>query len=191
MKFNVIRTKHNGKEGKNFRLVREHGNDDYLFLHFKTPTIFTLSGKTTHIFPGTCIILAPKTPHSFYPDNCELIHDWMHFIPDSEKDFSDLKIDINSFFVLNDSNFITSSVKKCEFELLYKDAFYEELISSEVFSMFIKIKRQLSESISGYHANSFRSLRLEIYREPNQYQDIESMAKKVNLSRSRFTVQGA
>ena len=140
MKFNVIRTKHNGKEGKNFRLSREHGNDDYLFLHFKTPTIFTLKGETTYIQPGTCIILSPKTPHSFYPDNCELIHDWMHFMPDCEKDFSDLKIDINSFFVLNDSNFITSSVKKCEFELLYKDRFYEELISSEVFSMFIKIK---------------------------------------------------
>jgi len=188
MKFNVMRTKHNGKENPSFRLVREHGTDDYLFLHFKTPTVFTLFKETRHILPGTCILMPPKTPHSFYPEDCVLIHDWIHFMPYDENEFSKLKIDINTFFVPDDPGFITSSIKKCELELIHKDEFYEEIISSEMTSMLVRLKRQQEKIISGYHADAFRKLRFEIYRDPNHYSDIEVMASAVNLSRSRFTV---
>lgn len=186
--YNVIRAKHNGKEKPDFKLVRPTGTDDYLFLHFKTPVIFTLFDEVHHLSPGMCILLSPGTPHVFFPDNCELIHDWIHFRPSDYNDFAKLKIDINTFFTAVNLNFITTAIKRCEHELLYKDELYEELISSEVSGMFIKLKRQLSGDISGYYANTFRDLRIEIYRNPNKYTCIEDIAKLVGLSRSRFSI---
>lgn len=186
--YKVIRAKHNGKENPDFKLTRPNGTDDYLFLHFKTPVIFTLFDEVHHISPGTCILLSPGTPHAFFPDNCELIHDWMHFMPLDYNNFANLKIDINTFFTADNLSFITPKIKKYERELIYKDELYEELISAEVTSMFIKLKRQLSGSISGWHADAFKALRLEIYHNPDKYTNTSDMATFIGLSRSRFSV---
>lgn len=183
--FNIIRIKHEGKENKNFKLMRPHGTEEYLFLHFKTPVIFTLCGEVHIISPGNCILLSPGTPHSFYPDGCELVHDWFHFTTDYS---IESEIDINTFFKPIDSDFITSSVKKCELENIYKEDGYQEIISSEITCMFIKIKRMLKKNISSPHTNKLNDLRIDIYRHPSHYENTIVMAEKVNLSRSRFSV---
>ncbi len=186
--YRVIRAKHSGKEKAGFKLVRQNGTDDYLFLHFKTPVTFTLFNETHHILPGMCILLSPGTPHAFFSDKCELIHDWMHFLPSDYNNFAKLKIDMNTFFTADNLSFITTAIKRCEHELIYKEEFYEELISSEVSGMFIRLKRQLSGSISGNYADTFKSLRMEIYRNPDKYTSADAMAKFIGLSRSRFSV---
>lgn len=183
--FNVVRVKHNGKESKDFKLVRPHGTEEYLFLHFKSPVIFTLSGEKYNISPGTCILLSPGTPHCFHPDGCELLHDWAHFTTDYG---IESEIDINTFFKPIDSDFITSSIKKCELEKIYKEYGYKEIISSEMMAMFIKIKRMISREISSPHRNSLNELRIDIYRHPGHYKNTLFMAESVNLSRSRFSV---
>lgn len=186
--YDIIRTRHNGKESESFNLKRPDGTDDYLFLHFKTPVVFTIFGKKHKLTSGTCIILSPGTPHAFYPDGCKLLHDWIHFMPSENDIFSKLKIDLNAFLYPSDSSFITASVKKCELELIYKDEFYKELVSSEMTKMFIKLKRQLKENVLSYHTNDFKSLRIDMYRNPHKYLNTSDMAKSVNLSRSRFSV---
>ena len=123
--FKILRTKHNGKENRNFNLVRQNGTDDYLFLHFKTPVIFTLFDKVHRIAQGTCIILSPNTPHAFHPENCELVHDWIHFLPSDKNVFADLKIELNTFFSPSNPDFITASVKRCELEHINKNEFFE------------------------------------------------------------------
>jgi len=160
---------------------------EFFIDYFKTPVIFTLFDKVKNIAAGTCILLLPKTPHEFYPDNCELVHDWIHFMPSACEEFMNLKIFTNTFFTVDDTNFITASLKKCEVELIYKDEFYKELISSEVNSMFIRLKRQCGKSISGHHSDSFKMLRVDMYRNPQNYTSTEDMARFVNLSRSRFS----
>lgn len=186
--FKVNMTKHNGKESPEFRLNRPYGTDDYLFLHFKTPVFFTLFDETHYLSPGTFILLSPKTPHAFYPDNCELIHDWMHFMPFDNAAFQKLKIDINTFFTTENPNFITATIKRCELELINREELHEELISSELSAMFIKLKRQLSRNITGHHAESFKALRMDIYRNPDKYLSTEDMARAVGLSRSHFSI---
>lgn len=186
--FNINLTKHNGKENEKFNLIRTLGTDDYLFLHFKTPVIFTIFNKEHKLSEGTCIVLSPGTPHAFRPDGCNLIHDWIHFIPNDTDIFSKLKIDLNTFLYPSSSDFITTSVKKCELELINKNEFYKELISAELTNMFIKLKRQLKENAFGYHADDFKVLRIDIYRNPHKYISTSDMAKSVNLSRSRFSV---
>lgn len=186
--FKIIRTKHNGKENKSFHLVRPSGTDDYLFLHFKTPVIFTLFDVEYNISPGTCIIMSPNTPHSFKADSCDLVHDWIHFMPTETDNFSLFGIDINTFFKPENTDFITASVKNCELELINKDDFYEELISAELCRLFIKLKRRPFPNVSGQHADRFKTLRADMYRNPHKYASTEDMASSVNLSRSRFSV---
>lgn len=188
MNCEIILIKHNGCEPSSFKLSRPFGTDDYLFLHFKTPTVFTLIDKTHCISPETCIILSPGTPHTFYPDGCELIHDWVHFMPSDLSEFLSLEIPLDSFLSPVDTGFITSAVKRCELELIHKEALYKELISAEMTAMLIKLKRQLSSNATGHHADALKSLRLGIYRNPELYGDTSDMADSVNLSRSRFAV---
>jgi len=188
LSYRVIRTKHSAKLPNTFRLNRLKGTGDFLFIYFKTPVVFTLFDKIHNISSGTCILLSPGTPHAFYSKEGELIHDWMHFMPSDEEEFLNLGIDINTFFTIENLNFISTAIKTCEAELIYKDPLYEELISSEVSAMFIRIKRQMSEKASGHYANSFKALRKDIYTNPDKYLCIEDMAKTVNLSRSRFSI---
>ena len=95
---------------------------------------------------------------------------------------------INTFFTPDNTDFITASVKSCELELISKDDFYEELISAELCRLFIKLKRYPYPNISGHHADSFKTLRADMYRNPHKFKNTEDMASAVNLSRSRFSV---
>lgn len=186
--YKVIKTKHNGKECRDFKLNRPSGTVDYLFLHFKTPVIFNLDKKTYKLPTGTCILLSPGTAHEFYPDDCELVHDWMHFLPSDEDEFLKLNLKLNTFFTPTDTKFITVSVKKCEYELIYKEEFYKEFVSCTVEEMFIKLVRNLKERSSSYYSPELKELRFELYRNPKKYISVSDMANVVGLSRSRFTV---
>ena len=165
--YTVIKTKHNGTEHAGFRISRPAGTDDYLFLHFKTPVIFDLCGKSRRIESGECILLAPGTPPDFYPDGDVLVHDWMHFMPSDQQEYMKLKIDTNNFFTPVEPSIITSAVKRCEYELISKDEFYQDVVSSEVTSMFIRLNRQMTNPAAGAHTDILKSLRLDIYRIPS------------------------
>ena len=186
--YRIVRTLHDGKEPRSFSLIRPNGTEEYLLLHFKTPAIFELEGKMLNISPGECIILSPGTPHSIYTDGCELIHDWMHFYPENEEEFLKLKIDINNFFTPTDTGIITTSIRRCEHELIYKDEFYEQIISAKVTEMMVNLSRQLTGTNQGAHRDALKALRLDIYRNPAKYPDTLHMADMAMLSRSRFSV---
>lgn len=188
LKYTVIRTRHNWKEPADFKITRSNGTSDWLLLHFKCPVIFNIYDNEHHLNAGTCILIKPRTKYSFYPDGCELVHDWIHFLVSDESEFYKLKIDINHFLIPVDPGFITSSVKKCELELMGKDDFYEELMSAELTEMFIKLKRQLRNNSSGYHDSNMRKIRLKIYNSPQDYNDVDELAKTALLSTSRFSV---
>ncbi len=188
IEYRVIRTKHNGREPVRFSLRRPHGTPEYLFLHFKTPAKMELVGEMHSLVPGTCIIMSPGTPHSIFTDGCELVHDWMHFMPVDDTEFMKLKIDINAFFNLTETDFITSFIKHCENELIFKDELYEELISAEVSHMMIRIARAAHGEQNHRYGDQMRKLRLDIYRNPSRYYTTEDMYGKVGLSRSRFSV---
>ena len=186
--YTVLRTKHNWKEPSDFKIMRVRGTGDWLLLHFKCPVVFDIFNQRQHLEPGTCILIEPRTSYSFYPDGCELVHDWIHFLVSDDEEFRNLKIDINRFFKPIDPSFITSSVKKCELELIEKNIFYKELVSAEVTNMFIKLKRQLHRNSAGYHDNILRKIRIDIYNNPEKFDDVDALARSANLSTSRFSV---
>lgn len=187
--YTVIKTRHNGTEAKTFTLTRPDGTDDFLFIHFKTPVAFRLGKEPyTYAGSGSCIILTPGTPHAFYPCEGELIHDWFHFMPDNTNVFLSSGLIFNTFFSPADCSFITSSVKRCEQELVYREKDYEAVISCELNLLFIRLSRMLEEKQSFLHSQALRKLRVEIYRTPGKYSGAEQMADELKLSRTRFSV---
>lgn len=186
--YRVMRTRHNGREDADFKLARPNGTDDYLLLHFKSPVHFTLQHTTRRILPGECILLTPGTPHAFFPDGCELVHDWMHFIPDDTAAFHSLGLPLDTFFTPTETDFITSLVKKCEMELINRHEHNEVLISALVTELMIGLVRRLHTPKHSPHAEAIRSLRYDVYRHPDRYATAEGMADAVGLSRSRFSV---
>lgn len=185
--YTVSMARHNGTEDESFNLSRPSGTNDYLFIHFKTNTVFTLFDKMYYLTNGNCILLSPGTPHFFYPDNCRLVHDWVHFLPSNEGEFIKSAPPLNTFFSPHDPGFITSVVKKCELELIYREQDYESMVSSEMNRLFITLKRRISKPVSGSNPE-LKTLRLDIYNNPHLYPDTTVMAKSVSLSRSRFSV---
>lgn len=186
--YHVIRTKHSGYEPGTFRLNRPVGTDDYLLLHFQTPVFFTLDNVEQSIPAGSCILLSPGTPHAFYPNRDGLVHDWVHFMPSERSAFFNLQFPLNTFFMPAHTGLITTTLKRCEQELIYKNEQYEYMISSLLSTLLIHLKRQLSEPLPCPHAAALKALRLEIYSHPEHYKTTAAMADAVHLSRSRFAV---
>ena len=186
--YRVIRTKHSGFETSDFKLARPSGTPDYLFLHFRTPVRFELCGEERLLPVGSCILLTPATPHAFYPVGCDLVHDWMHFLPSDRQEFERMGLPLDTVFAPSETGFITSLIKKCEMECIDRGDGYETLISAHVSELMIRLLRQLKAPPHAPHADAIRRLRHDIYRDPDRFATTEDMARAVGLSRSRFAV---
>ncbi|MEG2582970.1 MAG: AraC family transcriptional regulator [Oscillospiraceae bacterium] len=187
--------KYNGTEKVGFALDRPKGAETFLFLHFKTCVKFTLHNEVIEVFPHTCIILSPDTAHKIEVTECELVHDWVHFIPGDAENFINFGLPLDTLFYPSSTQFITSIFKECEEELLNREAYWKEMASNMLESVFITLRRQLlleethgNDSYVLEHISNFKKLRLKIYSDVEKDLDIEEMAAEVSLSRSRFSI---
>jgi len=195
MKFTVVKLKHEGKERKGFVLNRPNGTKDFLFIHFKTPANLLQNDIKIQINPGACIIYTPNTRHWFEVTDCDLIHDWVHFLPENPEEFINFGLPINRIFYPPQVHFITPAIMACESEFINKELSWEEVVSATLTSFFIKLKREIirektlatSSYMTELHKN-FKQLRLAIYGQVEEAWDIERMASELSLSRSRFSV---
>lgn len=186
--YRVIRTKHNGYESADFKLDRPLGTDDYLLLHFKTPVTFTLGDQAKHVTPGECILLSPGTPHAFFPDGCDLVHDWMHFVPLAPDLPTSWNLPTDTFFRPVETGFITTLIKACELELIDRREGFEDMISLHVSELMIRLRRSRHVAPRSLHSDALYALRFDMYRNPDRYLSSHDMADRVGLSRSRFAV---
>ena len=191
--YQVRRVRHNGTEPADFSLNRPNGTEDFLFIHFKSPTLFALENcPPKRLEPGTCILLSPKTPHAFSPLDGSLVHDWMHFYPPTAEAFSKLSIPQNTFLFPQKTSFITEHLRQIEQEQLTRGLYHEGAVSATAEILFITLSRKLNaphptEARSGQR-HSFEELRLDLYRNPHHYENTTAMAHAIRLSRSRFSV---
>jgi AraC family transcriptional regulator of arabinose operon len=193
--YNVDRIKHEGLEKKGFILDRPHGTDDFLFIHFKTPVNITINNETTPVSAGGCVIFTPTTGHNIESPDCDLVHDWIHFIPNNIEDFLKLELPINQIFYPPRVHFITPAIMTCEIEYINKETYWIEAISSALTYFFINLKREVIQEktleLTNYMIQlqeDFKKLRLTLYGQVDKNWNIEKMAFELSLSRSRFTV---
>lgn len=183
------------KERKGFIIDRPNGTDDFLFIHFKSPVKLFEDGSIIDVEKGGCWITTPNTKHWFESSECELIHDWFHFLPNSHEDFLNLGFEINKVFYPLSTGLITPIVRECYEEFINKDIYWQENITAFLNRLFITLAREFkSETLNPSSRlmretyEEFKKFRLDLYRNLSKDWNVCAMAKSLSLSRSRFTI---
>ena len=193
--YKVINLKYMGSEKKGFVLDRPNGTEDYLFLHFRTPVNILQGDKIIPVKGGTCLITTPGQPHWFESPDCDLVHDWVHFIPDDAGILKQLELPINKLFWPVKVGFISSIMNDSREEFINREIFWEENSSALLSRLLILLGRDIRREKTCFSSkymreiyDEFVALRISIHANANNPTKVCEMAEKLSLSRSRFTV---
>lgn len=193
--YKTVNLKCGGREKKGFVLDRPNGSRDFLFLHFKTPVSILQEDGVVGAPPGTCLVTVPGRRHWFESPDCDLEHDWVHFMPDNPEAFLKLGFPVNRLFFPMRTGFIAPVMKDCQEEFINREMFWEESASALLGRLFILLARESSREkvylsspyMRGLY-DKFVRFRVELHANPEKPISVAAMAAGLSLSRSRFTV---
>ena len=179
---------HKFRENPGFALRRPSGLPNATFWHFLTPVTIQTPEGLVDIKPGGCYFCPQDIPQYIYSEGT-LYHDWMHLSPRAVALWEKLGLDVNRVYYMEDSTFITGTIRRIEEEHLSGGKYSSEMIDALVTQLFIGIYRachreETTPELSGFQG--FRELRRNIRRQPHLPWTVEEMAKSVSLSTSRF-----
>jgi len=193
--YKIIRIDFERKEEKGFIIDRPNGTNDFLFIHFKSPVNLLQGDSIIKVEKGACWITTPNTRHWFEAAECELVHDWFHFLPYNPHEFLNLGFEVNKIFYPNCTGLMTLLVKDCYEEFVNKDVYWQENITAILNKLFIALarecKRENQRISSGQMCETyeqFKKFRIHLYRNISENWSVSDMAKSLSLSRSRFTI---
>lgn len=172
-----------------FELERKMGYPSYTFLHFFHPVDILVGGKMVHTRPHACIMYNIDTPQKFYSQP-QLLHDWIHFDGDMESHFTKFGLEYDTLYYPSNAEFITQITMELEHDFLSEKSNRTEFINAKTDELFIKLHRAcFSEDVFVVETTTqalFRELRGTVFSTLKDPWTIERMAKRVNLSPSRF-----
>lgn len=183
----------NNLQRKDFKLHREFGSGDYLFVLFKSPSKVLVDGKYIDVNTGNCIFFSKHKIQSYFPvEDTEFLHDFMHF--DLENDFETMlmsSIPKDTVINLSLPNNISEILLEIKNELHGVFVKYKEKILSNLGMVFLyRIKSELEiidiDDTKRRHFNKFYNLRAEIYQRPHEDWTIDCLCARIYLSRSYF-----
>ena len=70
------------------------GSKEYIVVHFYSPMVIELQGRTIETKPNACIIYKPGTPQIYHGKNGGFINDFIRFLPESSSFFDGCEINI-------------------------------------------------------------------------------------------------
>ena len=187
MEFEII--KHLWRERKGFSLSRASIGDRYIFIHFLTPVTAMLRGSEVRIFPGGCVIWAKNTPQQFRSDECELVHDWFHAMPDCEELLSEFSLECERVYYPQRSEEITNLLAETEAEIGNKNIFYERICNANSEKLFALLARSTDAencAAPSPRKQEFDRARAAIRSECMNDWTVADMAKLANMSESAF-----
>lgn len=181
--------RHAWPEGKGFFIDRPFGHEQYTFLHFFQSIEIKINEKIIVTQPHSCIIFSPKFPQ-YFTAHSPILHDWFHFETDDSDLFNKLDIPLNILMYPSSNGFITNIVKEMELELVSERAYNTKITDIKMNELFIKLSRDIhgdvSYSISTETEDIFHRVRCEFLSTISKPWTVDEMAKKANLSPSRF-----
>lgn len=172
-----------------FELERKMGYPSYTFLHFFHPVDILVGGKMVHTRPHACIMYNIDTPQKFYSQP-QLLHDWIHFDGDMDSHFTKFGLEYDTLYYPSNAEFITQITMEMEHDFLSDKSNRTEFINAKTDELFIKLHRAcFSEDVFVAETTTqalFRELQGTVFSTLKEPWTIERMAKRVNLSPSRF-----
>ena len=180
------------QEKPNFILHRNKSESYWVFIHFLSPIYLELDGKEIYVESGGCIIFKPYSYRHFESRGCALIHNWFHFSGDLGKYLDYYNLLPETIYYCGNDKIVTNIIQHIETELARKELYYKDICKAKINELFALISRYAKNKDSYVDHNllkSFVSARCELL---NNYAtsdiNIDSFAKKVNLSTSRFYI---
>lgn len=179
------------RQPQNFKLHRENGRGDYLFVLFKSPARVMVGDQYVDVDRGYCIFFDKYKIQSYHPrPSLEFVHDFMHF--DLENDyekflFSD--IPKGELIPVSLPELISDALRTIQTEFNSNFSEYKADILTHLGTVFLyRIKNELQHNdIHPKKRASFQvlyQLRTQIYNCPQRSWSIEEMCRQTCMSRS-------
>ncbi len=185
--FTAIRHAWPEKEG--FRLKREHGLSQYVFVHFSNEVDILLDNRTVTIPKHSCVLYRPGTPQYIYSRQT-LIHDWFHFTGDPSPILREARMAADTLLVPSRGDYITGIIREMENEFFMKKRGYEALLDAKFAELVLKLSRDAegehTEMIDDTTAERLRRLRGQVFLSLDHPWTVKEMAERTRLSPSRF-----
>lgn len=187
--FNIVDICHAWTEVAGFELERKYGYPSYTFLHFFNPVDIWINGERIHTRPNACIMYNIDTPQKFYSEQ-QLFHDWIHFEGDMDTHFTKFGLEYDKLYYPSNAEFITQITMELEHDFFSSKSNRTDFINAKTDELFIKLYRNcFNETFPAIDISTeeiLRDLRGTVFSTLKEHWTVEHMAKRVNLSPSRF-----
>ena len=177
-------------EKESFFLERKDIGNEYIFIHIITEMYVFLDGNKTLLPTGSCIFFPPGSYQCISAVKGGLLHDWAHFSRGFGKIAEKYGLLPLTVYTPADSDFVTDILRSVELEHMNGGEFSKELCELKICELAAKIsrscKKDAPETVPTKLHAAFVEARTLIHMDYCAPWDIESMAKLVHLSPSRF-----
>ena len=182
--------RHMYPENAGFFIDRREGHRNWSFLHFHQSVEIRLNGKTFVTEPHAVILYRPGTPQ-FFLSRENLIHDWFHFHTEEGEMPPLSHFQPDRIYYPSCYEEITRWVAELETEFFADGFGAKTIIDGKIKEILIRLERNLSPGttpsrIKEETLEKFRFLRGEMFSATEKHPSVAELAKKVNLSPSRF-----
>ncbi|MBQ7170950.1 MAG: helix-turn-helix transcriptional regulator [Clostridia bacterium] len=185
----LLRIGCNYRHPSRFRINRPNGSGDYLFLIIKTAAFAVIGGERVSVPPNSVLLYKEGTPQLYGASGGPFINDWMHFDADpaDEELIAALGIPYDAVIPLRDVTELSDLLKN-----IFRERFLQDLVKEAIVQRYFElILLKLSEKIRGQTKkqqhpcyDAFCRLRSEIRLEPQKCWSVDTVCRKMNLSRS-------
>lgn len=175
-------------ENSDFVLERFDTGEEYIFVHTLTPAVLSDKNGIHPVSPGSCICYDKHSYQYLAASEQDLLHNWAHLTGNVTEFTERYGFRLNTVYHADNDRFVTNLIQSAELELLHRKAFCEDICNMKFSELFIRLARiQTNETlISKEMHDAFLALRTEVHMHYAESWDVEGMAKRLNLSPSRF-----
>jgi len=190
----VVDVTHRKHESVGFHMVRDWGQDAFLFLHFLTHATLNIDGEMIDVAPNACIIYTPGVRQDYRAalgsDGFE--NNFVTFKMDATVSLANYKFPLNEPFYIQNEDAITGSVEWITWASANRILPLEDDITNEVYNLLSLIEKGMIISNPKRRRDNqarlrFVALRGEVRLHPKEW-TVEKMADSCWLTRSRFSV---
>ncbi len=188
MEFQKIHARYPEKKG--FFLHRPDTGEEYIFVHFLTPSSAIIRGKKVAIQAGACIFFPCHADYILANPDRDLLHDWFHATGDVEDLLNRYGLEFEKLYYPTGHEFVTELITAIEAERNLKYPYADRLCALMGEELIAKIARfSTLPSTSVADPELYRALcdvREKLHATFDEDWTVEKMASEINLSPSYF-----
>lgn len=180
-------------QDSSFKLYRENGCSDYLFVLFKSPSTVFSDGELVSADTGKCILYDKNKFQHYYPkQGLRFVHDFIHMNPETASEEALLSgIPKGVLMDISFPDAISEILSEIKYEMIHSFYKYKkDIITNLTIALLYRIKSEAATDFasknSNPHFDSMYNLRSKIYLDPRAALSIEDTSRLLCMSRSYF-----